>query len=106
MRNVVLNIIDNAIRYTQEGSVTTEVELKEGRLRIVIRDTGDGMTKQDLASIFESFARGGAGMKLWTEGAGLGLYIAKKFVEMHKGSIWAESEGKGIGSTFFVEIPV
>tara|TARA_Y100000310_G_C20293717_1_gene628378 strand:- start:326 stop:523 length:198 start_codon:yes stop_codon:yes gene_type:complete len=64
------------------------------------------MSKEELRHLFESFSRGKAGTKMWTEGAGLGLYIAKQFVEMHKGRIWATSLGKGKGSTFFVELPV
>ncbi|MBU0476444.1 ATP-binding protein [Patescibacteria group bacterium] len=56
--------------------------------------------------IFESFARGAAGTALWIEGAGLGLYVAKKYLELHQGKIWAESEGKGKGSTFYIELPI
>ena len=68
-------------------------------------DTGEGMNKKEISYLFESFSRGKAGTKFWTEGAGLGLYIAKKFVEMHKGKIWAKSEGKETGSIFYVELP-
>jgi len=64
------------------------------------------MSKQELEKIFESFSRGVAGNRFWTEGAGLGLYIARKFVEMHKGKIWAKSAGKSKGSQFYVELPV
>jgi len=64
------------------------------------------MTEKDLEKIFETFSRGTSGVVNYTEGAGLGLYIARKFVEMHNGKIWAESEGKGKGSTFFIELPI
>jgi len=50
--------------------------------------------------------RGKKTPRLWTEGVGLGLYVARKILEEHKGNVWAESEGEGKGSTFFVEIPV
>ncbi len=56
--------------------------------------------------MFESFSRGAAGTRLYTEGVGLGLYVAKKFVEMNKGKIWAESKGKGKGSIFYIELPI
>ncbi len=106
IRNVVLNLIDNAIRYTKEGSITTSIAQENGKLHIAVQDTGEGMTKEEIGKLFESFSRGQAGAKLSTEGAGLGLYIARQFVEMHKGKIWAESTGKGKGSTFHVELPI
>ena len=56
--------------------------------------------------IFESFSRGESGTRVSTEGTGLGLYIAKKIVEMHQGKISAESQGKGKGSTFYIELPI
>src|SRR3989344_549482 len=111
IRNIVLNIIDNAIRYTAEGSITVTLSAQpENRnlpttsALIKIQDTGEGMGQQELQHLFESFSRGRTGAKMWTEGAGLGLYIAKQVVNMHKGRIWAKSAGKGKGSTFFVQI--
>ncbi len=106
IRQVILNLIDNAIRYTQEGGVKVKLQIVNNRLQIAISDTGEGLSKEEKEKLFERFSRGTAGAKFWVEGAGLGLYIAKKFVEMHKGKIWAESEGKGKGSTFFVELPI
>jgi signal transduction histidine kinase len=106
IRQVLLNILDNAIRYTNEGEVVVRCETKSGKLRIVVRDTGEGMTKEEAAKVFNSFSRGTAGMKFWTEGVGLGLYVAKKFIELHKGKIWAKSEGKGKGSAFYIELPL
>jgi signal transduction histidine kinase len=106
MRNVILNIIDNAIRYTPTGSITTKIEKVNTKLHISITDTGEGMTKEEISGLFQSFTRGNAGTKFSTEGAGLGLYIARQFVEMHHGKVWAESEGKGKGSTFHIEVPL
>jgi signal transduction histidine kinase len=106
IRQVILNLVDNAIRYTQKGGVTVKLQTGNNRLQIVVSDTGEGLTKEEKEKIFERFSRGTAGTKFWTEGAGLGLYIARKFVEMHKGKIWAESEGRGKGSTFYVELPM
>jgi len=111
IRNVVLNVIDNAIRYTPKGNIVVNAKcqmsnVKTSNLLISVQDTGEGMTQEEMGKLFQTFSRGGAGMRFSTEGAGLGLYIAKKFVEMHKGRIWVESEGKGKGSTFFVELPV
>ena len=106
IRDVVLNIIDNAIRYTNSGGIEVRVEPTGTDLDIIISDTGEGMTQEELLKLFESFSRGAAGTKEYTEGAGLGLYIAKRFVELHKGKIWAESEGKGKGSVFHLRLPV
>jgi len=108
IRNVISNIIDNAIRYTDKGDITVRIyqQSEPQTLLIEISDTGAGMTREEIGKLFESFSRGTTGTMRWTEGAGLGLYIAKQFVQMHKGKIWAESEGKGRGSTFFIELPV
>jgi signal transduction histidine kinase len=106
IRQVILNLVDNAIRYTQKGGVTVKLQMANEKLQIVVSDTGEGLTKEEKEKLFERFSRGTAGTKFWTEGAGLGLYIARRFVEMHKGRIWAESEGRGKGSTFYVELPM
>jgi len=105
IRNVIMNVIDNSIRYTQKGGVSIWIEKpRVNWLRIVISDTGSGMTKEEVSKIFQSFSRAAAGTKLYTEGAGLGLYIARRFVELHGGRIWAESKGRGKGSTFYIEL--
>ena len=101
-----MNVLDNAIRYTQEGGITVKLKTQNSKLKIIISDTGEGLTKEEISKLFKSFSRGEAGTKFWTEGAGLGLYLARKFVEMHGGKIWAESEGKGKGSTFYIELPM
>lgn len=105
IRQVISNLVDNSIKYTQKGSVAIEVESKNGKILIKIRDSGEGLTKEDIACLFKSFSRGKAGIHFWADGIGLGLYIAKKFIEMHDGKIWAESPGMGKGATFFVELP-
>jgi signal transduction histidine kinase len=106
IREVILNLIDNAIKYTQRGGVEVKLQILNNRLQIVVADTGEGFTKEEREKLFESFSRGSAGQKYWVEGAGIGLYVAKKIVELHQGKIWAESEGKGKGSKFYVELPI
>lgn len=106
IRQVILNIIDNAIRYTNQGGVKIEAAEKNGAVYLSIKDTGEGMTTEDLQQMFSSFRRGQAGSRFWTEGTGLGLYVAKKFIELHGGEIRAESSGKGKGSTFHIKIPI
>lgn len=106
LRQVVLNIVDNAIKYTKKGGITIELRKLDDEERIRISDTGEGMTKHEIDSLFQMFSRATAGTQLHAEGAGLGLYVAKQFIEMHGGEIWAESPGKGKGSTFIIKLPV
>jgi signal transduction histidine kinase len=106
MRQAILNLVDNAIKYTQKGGITINIKIIDSKFQILIKDTGGGMSKEDLVKLFESFSRGIVGSQSYTEGTGLGLYIAKKFVEMHNGKIWAESPGLNKGSTFYIELPI
>jgi signal transduction histidine kinase len=105
LRQALLNVLDNAIKYTNKGGITIKTELLNKNLLIKIKDTGEGMNKEELGKVFQRFSRGNAGNWLHGEGAGLGLYIARKFIEMHKGEIWAQSQGEGKGSEFYIKIP-
>ncbi len=105
IRQVLLNLIDNAIRYTQKGEIIIKAESQNSKIKIMIKDTGEGLSDKEQKNIFESFRRGSAGITYFIEGAGLGLYVAKKFLDLHHGKIWAESEGKGKGSAFYIELP-
>jgi len=102
----ILNILDNATHYTGKGGITVKTKALKSKIQIIISDTGEGMTRKEAEKLFTSFSRGSAGVRLWAEGAGLGLYIARRFVDFHKGKIWAESPGKGRGSTFYIELPM
>jgi len=106
IRQVISNLIDNSIRYTMQGQIVITVEKKKNSILIKIKDTGVGLSKDEQKDIFEGFTRGTAGINHFTEGAGLGLYISKKYLDLHKGKIWSRSPGKGKGSTFYVEIPI
>ena len=106
IRQVILNILDNAIKYTRKGGITVELSKIDNTEQIKISDTGEGMDERELAGLFQMFSRATAGAQFHTEGAGIGLYIVRKFVEMHKGRIYAESKGKGKGSTFYIELPI
>ena len=106
LRDSVLNLVDNAIRYTEKGSVEVSVRREINDLVVRVEDTGPGLDADEARTLFESFQRGQVGRKHWAEGSGLGLYIAKEFITLHGGAIWAESPGKGLGSTFFIRIPL
>jgi signal transduction histidine kinase len=106
LRDSVLNVVDNAIRYTEKGSVEVSVRRETNDLVVCVKDTGPGLDAEEARRLFESFQRGQVGRKHWAEGSGLGLYIAKELITLHGGTIWAESPGKGGGSSFFIRIPL
>jgi signal transduction histidine kinase len=105
IRQVIMNLIDNAIHYTQKGGATVRLKARKNKVIFSIQDTGIGISEKEKATLFEKFSRGKGVSKIHTEGTGLGLYLAAKLVEAHKGKIWVESLGEGKGSTFFFELP-
>ncbi len=105
LKDVVLNLIDNAIKYTDKGKITVSVEKLNGDVRVSVKDTGRGIPHDDAKKLFSKFVRGEGIAQVQPDGSGLGLYIAKRIVDAHKGEIWVESEGLGKGSTFIFTIP-
>ncbi|HUO50750.1 MAG TPA: ATP-binding protein [Candidatus Paceibacterota bacterium] len=102
LREVIGNLIDNSIKYTKDGGITVTVEKRNGMARVVISDTGVGIPQETLPHLFQKFSRADA-QKMNLLGTGLGLYLAKTFIEGMGGKIWAESEGKDKGSRFIIE---
>ena len=101
---VLKNLIENAVTYSKEGgNITIEVENRPETMLFSIKDGGIGISENDLPNIFSSFYRTKEAKLSDTEGMGLGLYVSRKIMEKHGGSIWAESQGKGKGATFYVE---
>jgi len=105
-KQVIMNVVDNAIKYTNKGGIIIKTKTKDSKALIEVSDTGEGMSKEEIAKLFKSFSRGSAGNELFVNGAGLGLHIARRFVEIQGGRIWAESPGKGKGSTVIIELPI
>lgn len=105
MRQVILNLIDNSIKYTQTGSISVYLAKNPvlQKVRLSIKDTGMGMTEETRNSLFQKFNRG-EGAKVNAGGSGLGLYLAKQIIEAHNGRVWVESQGPGTGSTFYIEL--
>jgi signal transduction histidine kinase len=102
---VLKNILDNALRYTPEnGQVRLSVNKTHHNIQIVIQDSGDGVSPDEAAHLFDRFYRVDSSRTRDDGGSGLGLAIAKSIVEMHKGRIWAESE-KGKGLKVVIELP-
>ncbi len=104
IRQVILNLIDNSIKYTKEGG-EIKVSLKkiDSKVIFAVADSGMGMTPEIKATLFQKFARG-EGARMNTGGSGLGLYLAKEIVEAHKGHVFVDSEGMGKGSIFSMEL--
>lgn len=105
IREVLSNLIDNAIKYTREGGISVVLERSGDIVRIVVSDTGVGIAPEDLHQLFQKFRRGVGAGKVNVSGTGLGLYVGKSFVDAHGGTISVESEGVGKGSRFIVELP-
>ena len=109
IRQVMMNLIDNAIKYTPKGSVTLEIkkETHEGHLKIsiIVSDTGVGLSADAMPKLFQKFARAKNANDANVLGTGLGLYVVRQMVEAHKGTVRVESEGENKGSRFIVEIP-
>lgn len=104
VKEVVGNLIDNSLKYTKHGSISVSVERHGVAIRIVIADTGVGIPRETLPHLFKKFSRADA-QKVNLLGTGVGLYLAKTFIEAMKGRIWAESDGKDKGSRFIIEFP-
>ena len=105
IRQVIFNLLSNAVKFTPEGGrVDVSAKRVDGDMRVSVADSGPGIAAEDLERIFEEFQQTEAGARQ-TEGTGLGLALSKRFVEMHGGRIWCESE-LGKGSTFEFTLPV
>jgi signal transduction histidine kinase/CheY-like chemotaxis protein len=103
IRQVLINLLANAVRYTDEGSVRISARRDGGEVILSVEDTGAGIPADDLPYVFEGFRQ--AGNPHRRGGFGIGLTVSKRFVEMHAGAMWVESE-PGRGTTFFLSLPV
>ncbi|MFN7989207.1 MAG: ATP-binding protein [Thermoanaerobaculia bacterium] len=105
LRQVLLNLLSNAARFTEKGTISLEASRADGTLTIRVRDTGIGMTPEQLARVFTPYAQAGSGTSARYGGTGLGLVISRGYCELLRGSLEAESVA-GKGSTFIVRLPV
>jgi signal transduction histidine kinase len=105
LKEVLHNLLENAIRYTEKGTVGVRVETADGRAVIVVEDTGVGIEPQDMPFVFDRFFRSDRARRAYRGGSGLGLSIVRWIVEAHEGRVRAESK-LGHGSRFFVTLPL
>jgi len=107
VRQVLLNLLSNAVKFTPDGgTIGVRARRRNGEVHVSVRDTGIGIAPEDLAKIFDEFQQVGKATDRSREGTGLGLTLAKRFIELHGGRIWIESEiGKGTTFTFALPDP-
>ncbi|MES2261082.1 MAG: MHYT domain-containing protein [Pseudomonadota bacterium] len=105
MRQILTNLLDNAIKFTAAGSVRLQAALRDGQLYLLVQDSGIGIPPDRLAAIFDPFTQADASMTRRYGGTGLGTTISKQLVELMGGRIWAES-APGQGTSFHIELPL
>lgn len=104
LREVITNVYDNAVKYTDEGKINIGLTGNENVIQFYIRDTGPGIPSEDIPHLFQKFYRVDSSATRTIGGTGLGLFICRKIIELYSGRIWAESE-LGKGTTFYVNLP-
>ncbi len=104
MKEVVHNLIDNALKYTLKGEINVRLARKENKIIFSVKDTGVGITEEDKKNLFKEGGRGKNSVKVNVDSTGYGLYTVKLIVDAHKGKIQAESEGENKGTKFSVEL--
>lgn len=104
IQQILLNILSNACKFTDEGEIELQVSLVDNTIKVAIRDTGCGIATEDIGQVFEKFTQTESGLRQGG-GTGLGMPITKSLIEAHGGEIWLESQ-VGIGTTFHFTLPV
>jgi len=105
LTQVLINLVGNAIKFTDAGEIAIKAEARNGSFYISVRDTGPGISPADQAKLFQEFQQAENAITRKKGGTGLGLAISKRIIEMHGGKIWVESQ-PGRGSTFAFTLPV
>ena len=102
---MLLNLVGNAIKFTDEGEVAIKASAANGSITVSVRDSGPGITEADQAKIFQEFQQADSEIAREKGGTGLGLTISKRIIELHGGKIWVESL-LGQGSKFCFTLPI
>ena len=105
LTQVLLNLVGNAIKFTDQGEITIKASAADGAYNLAVRDTGPGISEADQQKLFQEFQQADSSITKSKGGTGLGLAISKRIVEMHGGRIWVESQ-LGQGSTFSLTLPI
>ncbi len=105
IKEALNNMIDNSINYTQSGGIKVSLEQLKYKIVFAVKDTGVGLSQEDKTKLFKAGGRGVNSIKININSTGYGLAFVKGVVEAHGGRVWAESEGTGKGSQFYIELP-
>jgi signal transduction histidine kinase len=105
LTQVLLNLVGNAIKFTDTGEVVIKATMNNGAFNLSVRDTGPGISAADQAKLFQEFQQADNSITRKKDGTGLGLAISRRIIEMHGGRIWVDSV-VGEGSTFLFMLPV
>ncbi len=105
LKEAVNNLVENSIKYTPAGAITVGLEKKDGKVLFSVKDTGVGISEDDKKGLFTEGGRGKDSIKINVDSTGYGLFSVKLIIDAHKGRVWAESEGAGKGSQFYIELP-
>jgi len=104
LKQVIVNLIDNAIKYTKEGFIAVHLSFSKEKVFFNVTDSGMGIDTKTVGALFQKFERADGADEVNVRGTGLGLYIARQIIEAHDGQISVKSEGIGKGSTFSIEL--
>ncbi len=105
IRQALLYVLNNAVKYTDQGIIEVQAELNPKELLLFVSDTGIGMHREEMELVFNEFGRGSGSLAKQRQGTGLGLAISKGLVELHNGHMWVTSV-LGVGSTFYINLPL
>ena len=107
LQQMVWNLLSNAVKFTPEsGSIEVDIRTEVGWVKVSVRDSGIGIAPEFMPFVFDRFRQGGASVETTRSGLGLGLAIVKELVELHRGTVTAESPGVGKGATFTLRLPL
>lgn len=106
LKEAVNNLVENAIRYTKEGTIKIALKKENNKILLSVKDSGVGITDEDKKHLFTEGGRGQNAVKINVDSTGYGLYTVKLVVEAHAGRVSAESAGENKGSTFYIELPL
>ena len=107
INSAIYNLLDNAVFYTKEGTITIFYELVDNKfVKVNINDTGIGFSEADKEKISQKFYRSKNALLSHPDGSGLGLYIVRNIIENNGGKLFYQSDGEGQGSTFSFTLPV
>ena len=104
LREVITNLFDNAVKFTQKGSISIGLTGDKNVVQMYVRDTGGGIAPEDIPHLFQKFYRIDNSATRTIGGTGLGLFISRKIIELYNGRIWVESQVQK-GSTFYINLP-